>query len=168
MTAVLLVLLLALLQLPAAGAGSGITLSIPALGIDTQVVTVRLAVFADGAVTWDVRRLGWNAGRLDGTANIGEMGNTVLAGHSELSRRRQGIFYHLGSVPIGSEILINVNGIDYRYSVVGIQNVDIWDMSVVSPTGDERITLITCDPSSYNAATGGYDRRLAVIAARVG
>ncbi len=164
--AVLAVLLLLMSLLPAVQATEGITLSIPALNIDTSVVTVYLAVFPEG-VTWDVSRLRRSVGRLDGTSTFGQAGNTVLAGHSELSNRRAGVFRNLGNLQGGSEIIINVNGTEYRYSVIGIQNVDIYDMSVIYPSSDERLTLITCDPNSYNAATGYYDRRLAVTAIRV-
>ncbi|MFN8376777.1 MAG: sortase [Anaerolineae bacterium] len=146
---------------------AGYTISIPSLNIDANVVTVYLAVFPEG-VTWDVRRLRSNVGRLDGTSTFGQAGNTVLAGHSELSNHRAGVFYSIGSLPPGSEIAVNVNGADYRYSVIAVQSVSIYDLSVISPSSDERLTLIACDPSSYNSATGGYDRRLAVTAVRTG
>jgi LPXTG-site transpeptidase (sortase) family protein len=163
--AVLVVLLLLLTMLPTTQATGGITLSIPSLSIETNIVTVHLAVFPEG-ITWDVRRLRWNVGLLEGTSTFGQMGNSVLAGHSELSQRRAGVFHNLGNLQAGSEIIVSVNGTAYHYTVTGIQNVGITDMSVVSPTSDERITLLTCDPSSYNPTTGGYDRRLAVTAVR--
>jgi LPXTG-site transpeptidase (sortase) family protein len=163
--AVLVVLLLLLTSLPATQATGGITLSIPSLNIETNIITVHLAVFPEG-VTWDVRRLRSNVGLLEGTSNIGQMGNAVLAGHSELSQHRAGVFHNLGNLQAGSEILVNVNGTEYHYTVTGIQNVGITDLSVISPSSDERLTLITCDPNSYNASTGGYDRRLAVTAVR--
>jgi LPXTG-site transpeptidase (sortase) family protein len=163
--AILVVLLLLLTLLPTTQATSGITLSIPSLNIQTSIVTVHLAVFPEG-VTWDVRRLRSNVGLLEGTSTFGQAGNAVLAGHSELSQRRAGVFHNLGNLQAGSEIVVNVNGTDYHYTVTGVQNVGITDLSVISPSSDERLTLITCDPSSYNASTGGYDRRLAVTAVR--
>jgi LPXTG-site transpeptidase (sortase) family protein len=163
--AVLGVLTLLLSLLPATQASEGVTISIPTLGLDTSVVTVYLAVFPEG-VTWDVSRLRRSVGRLDGTSTFGQAGNTVIAGHSELSNRRAGVFHNIGNLQSGSEIIIAVNGTEYHYTVTGVQNVNIYDLSVISPSSDERITLITCDPSSYNAATGYYDRRLAVTAVR--
>jgi sortase A len=118
-------------------------------------------------VTWDVRNLRRNVGRLDGTSYFGQTGNTVLAGHSELSNRRAGVFRYLDAIQPGNEIIISSNGSEYHYSVIGIQVVSVYDLSVISPSSDERITIITCDPSSYNAETGYYDRRIAVIATRI-
>jgi LPXTG-site transpeptidase (sortase) family protein len=162
----LLVVLLALASVPAAHATEEGTISIPSLSINSNVVTVYLAILPEG-VTWDVGSLGWNVGHLDGTATFGQPGNTVLAGHSELSNRRAGVFSQLGGTQVGAEIVIGSNGTEFRYIVTAVQVVGIYDLSVISPTSDERLTIITCDPSSYNRITRSYERRIAVIAQRV-
>jgi LPXTG-site transpeptidase (sortase) family protein len=153
--------------LPSVGATEGTRITIPAIEVDATVVSVYVANLPEGT-TWDMRRLNHNVGHLDGTAWFGEAGNTVLGGHSELSERRPSVFLRLGELQPGSEIIINVNGTDYRYAVSGVQNYAVSDLTPLYPSSGELLTLLTCDPASYNAETGGYDRRIAVTANRVG
>ncbi|NWF70483.1 MAG: sortase [Chloroflexi bacterium] len=149
--------------LPAAQATDSITLSIPAINVNTPIVTVYIARLPEGR-TWDVRRLGNSVGRLDGTGNFGQMGNTVLAGHSETPNRSASIFYNLGNLQVGDPIMVNVNGTQYHYSVNSVQRVPITDLSVLYPSSDERLTLMTCDPASYSG--GSYTQRIIVTALR--
>jgi LPXTG-site transpeptidase (sortase) family protein len=161
----LITLCIMLLQFMAANATDTITISIPSIDVEANVVTAYIARLPEGR-TWDLRQLGSSVARLDSTGQIGQTGNTVLAGHSELSNRRQSVFYNLGNVQTGSEISVNMNGVEYRYTVIGIQNIPITELSVLYPTSDERLTLLTCDPASYEASTGIYTRRIAVTAMR--
>jgi LPXTG-site transpeptidase (sortase) family protein len=167
-TLILIIILIAsslMLSLPSVKATETVTVSIPSIGVEATVVTAYVARLPEGR-TWDLRQLGHNVAHLNGTGTIGQTGNAVLAGHSELANRRASVFYNLGSVSVGSQIIVNVNGTDYRYSVSGIQNVPITELSVLYPTTDERLTLITCDPASYQAGT--YTHRIVVTAQRSG
>lgn len=143
------------------------TLSIPALNLDAPITTAYIREFPDG-VTWDMGSIWGEVAYLDGTAAFGSGGNTVLGAHSETARRRPSLFYRLGDLQAGDAITVTINDAVYHYAVTEVRYVPITDLSVITSTSDERLTLITCTPSSYNAATGSYNLRTVVIAARAG
>ncbi|HRF94805.1 MAG TPA: hypothetical protein PLZ51_06420, partial [Aggregatilineales bacterium] len=64
-----------------------VSLVIPSLAINAPIIDVYLV---DGI--WDVSVLGANVGHLQGTARVGEEGNTVLSGHVELRDGTKGVF----------------------------------------------------------------------------
>lgn len=104
-------------------------LSIPA-------VNIRVAVF-DG-VEESVLDLG--AGRVPGTARIGDPGNLAVAGH------RDGFFRGLKNIALGDSIsLSHRDGVD-SYVVTSRSIVRPDDISVIQPTDRSVITLITCYP----------------------
>jgi sortase (surface protein transpeptidase) len=49
--------------------------------------------------------------------------------------------------------------------VMEIKLVDQGDLTVLYPTPDAYLTLITCDEASYEAQSKTYGKRLVVIAA---
>lgn len=104
-------------------------LSIPA-------VDIRVAVF-DG-VEESVLDLG--AGRVPGTARIGEFGNIAVAGH------RDGFFRSLKDISIGDRISLSHDGGVESYVVTSRTIVRPDDVSVIQPTDQSVITLITCYP----------------------
>ncbi len=52
--------------------------------------------------------------------------------------------------------------------IVKISSVAPEDLTPIYPSGDARLTLLTCDVPTYDPATGQYDRRVIVTAKRVG
>jgi hypothetical protein len=60
----------------------------------------------------------------------------------------------------GAAILIERGGRTFTYAVEQIKIVKPNDLSVAAPTGDNRLTLITCDPAYY---PGPAPQRLVVI-----
>ena len=60
----------------------------------------------------------------------------------------------------GDRILIERDGRIFTYAVEGLKIVKANDLSVAAPTGDNRLTLITCDPAYY---PGPAPQRLVVI-----
>jgi sortase A len=97
-----------------------------------------------------------------GTANPGQPGNTVLFGHSVLPqffnpKNYLTIFSTLPTLKDGDEILVNFDGVNYRYLVEEMVEVSPEDTSVLEQRYDDSyITLITCVPP------GTYLRRLIV------
>jgi len=110
-------------------------LQIPRLGYDEIVL--------DGATP---RTLAFGPARLYSGANFGEPGNLVLAGH------RTSWFRPLESIESGDSIQItwfkaHTNRLhDRSYRVSTIQVVDPQDVSLLAPTEDDALTLITCYP----------------------
>jgi sortase A len=70
-------------------------------------------------------------------------GNTVLYGHDDIQGN---IFGHLYDLRPGDTILISVGGVSQTYRVTGHQIVPPTAVSVLAPTPDVRLTLITCWP----------------------
>lgn len=133
---------------------------IPTAGVNALVVNVYL----DGE-SWDVSQLGENAGHLQGTAWFETPGNVALAGHVEMRDGRPGIFARIEDMRTGDPIILTQNGMELRYAVTDIKRVSPDDLSVIYPTTDDRITLITCD--SYNFLQNVYQERIVVVAERV-
>jgi LPXTG-site transpeptidase (sortase) family protein len=143
-----------------------LTLSIPSIDLQAPVVDLELRAFPNGDVTWDTDSLTNEVGFFKGLSRFGEMGNAVLGGHSELDNRQPTVFYELDKVTIGDEIVVTGAGQQWRYVVTGTLAVEWNDLSVLnSSAGGERLTLITCDTTSYS--DGSYDRRVVVLAERV-
>src|SRR4030095_6627718 len=82
-------------------------------------------------------------GRILGTAHVGEVGNLGIAGH------RDGFFRGLKDIVPGDEIeLFRTNRSD-TYIVEKIQIVNPEDVSVLGPTRESSLTLVTCFPFYY-------------------
>ncbi|HEX6879245.1 MAG TPA: class D sortase [Terriglobales bacterium] len=118
---------------PAALADDGLTrLSIPK--IDLQAIVV------EGTSNHSLK-LG--PGHMKDTPAPGEVGNSVISAH------RDTFFRHIYELQKGDEIQVERGGRTYRYAVVSKHIVDPNDMSVVKPSKDSRLTLITCYPTYY-------------------
>ena len=156
-----LLILLALWLLPAAlAAQDAVTVTIPALHIESTLSEFRVA-----GSTWRISPWATGIGHLQGTGWFGNPGsNTVLAGHSQLALRRPGVFADLQTLQPGDEILVQLPDGTRRYLVAEVTNVSMYDVAVVYPSPEERLTLITCDAASYNPRDQLYQRRIVVVA----
>lgn len=132
------------------------TLFIPSAGIYAPIVQAYL----DG-VSWDVSRLGMNVGHLQGTA-WHSTGNVVLSGHVEMSDGRKGVFATLEQVQVGDLIVLSAGGRETRYEVREISQTDPTDLGPVRPTGEGRLTIITCD--DYDFFRNAYLTRTVIVA----
>lgn len=97
-----------------------------------------------------------------GTALPGQFGNVVVFGHSVLPqfynpKNYKTIFSTLPTLKQGDEILVDFDGVLYRYLVVQMIEVQPKDVSVLEQQyNGEYLSLITCVPP------GTYLRRLVV------
>jgi LPXTG-site transpeptidase (sortase) family protein len=139
------------------------TLEIPSIQVSAPVVSVP---FSTAAGTWDVAHLRWNVGHLSGTANVGQPGNVAFGAHSLAMDGSVDVFYHLNSVNVGDSVFVTTNGVRGEYRVVETKNVDMYDLSILNPTGPDRLTIFTCDPLSFDGTD--YQRRDVVVAVPVG
>lgn len=113
--------------------GDGLTrIEIPKIELDAIVV--------EGASR---KQLKLGPGRITTTAIPGESGNSVITGH------RDTFFRHIYELGKGDEILVRRNGEVFRYKVTGKKVVDPSDVSVLKPTSDAQLTLITCYPTYF-------------------
>jgi sortase A len=85
------------------------------------------------------RGIGW----IDGTSMPGEDGNVGLAGH------RDGYFRVLKNLKLGDAIDVQSVGRTMRYRVTELKVVEPTDVSVLDPTDEPSVTLVTCYPFYY-------------------
>ena len=123
-------------------------LTIPARGVDTSI--------REG-VADDV--LDEAAGHLPGTALPGGAGNSAIAAH------RDQLFSGLRSVVVGDLVHLETPTGRSSYRVTDLSVVEPNDLSMLAPTDDPALTLITCYPFNY---VGPAPRRFVVRATRVG
>ena len=129
-------------------------LRVEALGIDAEVRPVGV-VFRDGALRYDVPRV--EAGQYAGTGEPGRPGNVVIGGHVS-TRGAPGVFRALPSIALGEVVEVFQGEQVYRYEVRSIRTVSPDDVSVMAPTSEETLTLITC------YADDDYSSRVIVVA----
>jgi sortase A len=88
----------------------------------------------------DEINLNRGAGRIKGTARVGSPGNLGIAAH------RDGFFRVLKDIEIGDSIDMLTHQGTSEFVVSSITIVDPKDISVLAPTDDQTITLVTCYP----------------------
>ncbi len=116
------------------GAAPGLLgrIDIPRLGIS--------AIVREGI---DDRTLRRAVGHLPETALPGDTGNMALAAH------RDTYFGALQWIRAGDPIRLRTPDGDFAYVVLDTRVVEPTDVSVLAPTSDSTLTLITCYPFSY-------------------
>ncbi len=107
-------------------------LEIPRIGISVMVV--------EGTGDADLRRA---VGHIRGTALPGEDGNVAIAGH------RDTFFRPLDSIRRNDTIILTTWKGTCRYQVVSTEVVRPEEVDVLSPTGRNSLTLVTCFPFAY-------------------
>lgn len=88
----------------------------------------------------DARTLRRGPGHLEHTALPGEPGNVVIAGH------RDTFFRPLRGVEIGDDVFVDAPDGRVHYRVTSVHVVPPREVSVLRPTEQETLTLITCYP----------------------
>jgi LPXTG-site transpeptidase (sortase) family protein len=143
---------------------------IPDIDLEAPVVPIGWKYVQIGGAEqpiWDVpewRAAGWH----ETSARIGVPGNTVLNGHNTSKGE---VFRYLYKLDIGASIFVKAeDGKTYTYSVTEKLilpeagqpiEVRIQNAQYIMPTGDERLTLVTCHPY------GSLEKRLLIIATPV-
>lgn len=118
-------------------------LVVPKIGVDSIVV--------EGASR---KALSEGPGHMKETVEPGETGNAVITGH------RDTFFRHIYELNKGDQIQVQRNGRHFTYEVTGHKIVLPQDISVIKPTNDPQLTLITCYPTYY---IGPAPKRLVVF-----
>jgi sortase A len=128
-------------------------LSIPSIGVDSKVVEVGWDVQQQGnqqVAVWQVAQ--YAVGQHHGSANPGEGGNIVLAGHVGGYGK---VFKDLFYVKPGDQITLYSNGQQYLYTVqerllVTEEGVSAEqhanNAQLIAPTDHEVVTMVSCWP----------------------
>jgi len=109
-----------------------IRLQIPKIDLDAYVL--------DGS---GHKQLKLGVGRITTSAIPGENGNAVVTAH------RDTFFRHIVELKKGDEIIVRRNGERMVFQMTGNKIVKPSDVSVLKPTEDPQLTLITCYPTYY-------------------
>jgi sortase A len=107
-------------------------IEIPSVGLNTLVL--------EGD---DTRTLRLGPGHIPGTALPGEAGNVGIAGH------RDTFFRRLRYIEKDDIITVRTAAESYSYRVETLRVVAPSEVTVLGPTVDNTLTLVTCYPFSY-------------------
>jgi sortase A len=121
-------------------------IEIPSLGLSVMVI--------EGV---DGRTLRRAAGHIPGTALPGQPGNVGISAH------RDTFFRPLRKIQKNDMITFTTVLGDYRYRVMSTKVVNSRDVEVLSPRGNEALTLVTCYPFYF---VGPAPKRFIVRAER--
>jgi sortase A len=142
--------------------GYAVRLAIPSIKLDTPVKQGGIVQDADGNPIWQtVPFVAIHYGDL--TARIGAPGNAVIAGHV-VTLREGNVFRFLYQVDLGDEIQVwDDHEREHDFRVTDIKLVLPSDTSVMDPTPDPTLTLITCG-GSFDPVKREFSHRLIVVA----
>lgn len=102
---------------------------------------------------------------INGTALPGEIGNVFITGHSSDLPWSKGnyknVFALLSKLVVGDQIELKYQNREYVYRVFGSKVVEATEISVMEPTKQPILSLMTCTP------VGTTLRRLVVTAAQI-
>lgn len=94
----------------------------------------------------DMETLKYAVGHFEGTALPGEKGNFSVAGHRNYTYSQY--FNRADELVNGDEILIKTKKGEFKYSVSGKIIVNPEEISVLNPTEDATLTIVTCTPGA--------------------
>ncbi|MBI4301147.1 MAG: class D sortase [Chloroflexi bacterium] len=133
-----------------------IRIVISSIGVDAKVVELGTK-YENGQLVWETADHA--VGHHLGTANPGEIGNIVMSGHISSPVKGEGsVFKRLPEIKLGDEVILYTTVEQFRYQVTNIKVVLPSEVSVMSPTPEPTLTLITCVPDYV------YSHRLVVTA----
>lgn len=92
----------------------------------------------------DMETLKYAVGHFEGTALPGEKGNFCVAGHRSYTYSEY--FNRLDELVAGDEIIVRTKKGEFTYIVDGKKVVEPQEVSVLNPTKEPTITLVTCTP----------------------
>jgi sortase A len=122
-------------------------LTIPRIGLSVMVL--------QGS---DEHTLRQGVGHIENTPLPGEAGNVALAGH------RDSFFRPLRNVQLGDDIMLETPAGNVHYRVSSYRIVSPSEISVIHPTSDPVLTLVTCYPFYFvGAAPDRFIVRAALV-----
>ncbi len=150
----------------AAPPAAPVTLSIPAIDVQTHVI--RLGQHRDGTV--EVPENPDEAGWFQLGPPPGAAGSSVILGHAD-SMSGPAVFYRLKELRPGDRIAVLLDdGTTARFRVHSVEtyaNADFPAKKVYGKQGRSLLNLVTCG-GAYDSSRGGYQSNVVVNARRVG
>jgi LPXTG-site transpeptidase (sortase) family protein len=142
--------------------GYAVRLKIPSIKVDTVVRQGGIVQDADGNPVWQT--LPFVAVHYgDQTSLIGAPGNAVIAGHV-VTLSEGNVFRFLYQLDIDDQVQVwDDSQHEHDFHVVDVRLVLPTDASVMAPTPDQTLTLITCG-GTFDPAKREFSERLIVTA----
>ena len=123
---------------------TAIPLSFPKYGDEYGTLIVDAAgIISPVFVGDDATQLLYGAGQYYGSVFPGDIGNTVIAGHTN------SVFKTLGDAQIGDAIRFELTYGTYVYEISNIEIKSGTDQSILAPSEEQILTLYTCYPFDY-------------------
>jgi sortase A len=130
--------------IPTQGPQQAIRLIIPAINVDAPIY------MGDGP-----EQLKKGVGQYIGSGDPGQPGNLVLSAHNDIYGQ---IFRHLDQLQPGDEVQVQTHSNAFTYIITGWREVLPTEVSVLAPTPQASLTLISCYPYLVD------DKRIVVTA----
>jgi LPXTG-site transpeptidase (sortase) family protein len=158
-----------------------VRIEIPSLGVERAIVPLGM-VTVGGRLEWDSESLFATAnrrdlvGHMEGSANPGEVGNVVLAGHNynRGAYNWTGVFVSLSRLKPGDTVrIVNERDEGFLYEVQWVEEVPfsrrthanlLTHIDYLAPTPQETLTLTTCG----GGGRAPFPNRVYVVARRAG
>jgi LPXTG-site transpeptidase (sortase) family protein len=142
-----------------------VSLTIPLIGVKTNLITLGLASGGAMQVPSSVAVAGWYTG----SPRPGSIGSSVIVGHVN-STSAHGVFYRLDELKAGDDVYIKrADGTTAEFRVTEIKQYlkdEFPTQTVYGPTPDAELRLITCG-GAFDSATGHYLSNIVVYASQV-
>jgi len=152
-------------QSAAAQVARPVSLTIPLIGVKTNLITLGLA--AGGAM--QVPSTSTVAGWFTGSPRPGAVGSSIIVGHVD-SKSGPGIFFRLPELQKGDDVYVKrSDGTTAEFRVTEVQEYpkDQFPTDrVYGPTPDAELRLITCG-GTFDSVTGHYLSNIIVYASQI-
>jgi len=144
---------------------SPVSLTIPLIGVKTNLITLGLASGGEMQVPSSTTVAGWYTG----SPRPGAIGSAIIVGHVD-SVSGHGVFFRLPKLKNGDDVFVKrADGTTAEFRVTEIQTYpkDHFPTDTVyGPTPDAQLRLITCG-GAFDAATHHYLSNIVVYATQV-
>ena len=147
-------------------AASPVSLTIPLIGVQTNLVTLGLTTAGELQVPSSTTVAGWYTG----SPRPGAIGSAIIVGHID-SLTGPGVFYRLPELTRGDRIYVKrADGTLVEFRVTSVRTYlkdDFPTEDVYGPVPDAELRLITCG-GAFDPATGHYLSNIVVYATAAG
>jgi sortase (surface protein transpeptidase) len=145
------------------------SLTIPLIGVKTNLITLGLAAGGAMQVPSTVSVAGWYTG----SPRPGSIGSSVIVGHVDgqvNATEARGVFFRLNTLKIGSGVFVKrADGTTVEFRVTKVQKYlkdKFPTEDVYGPTPDAELRLITCG-GTFDPVTRHYLSNIVVYATQV-
>jgi sortase (surface protein transpeptidase) len=144
---------------------SPVSLTIPLIGVQTQLITLGLAAGGGLQVPSTTAVAGWYTG----SPRPGAVGSAIIVGHID-SVSGPGVFFRLPELRRGDDVYVKrADGSAAEFRVTSVQTYlkdHFPTATVYGPTPDAELRLITCG-GAFDSVTGHYLSNIVVYATEV-